>query len=96
MKNKKLNLSSICNGAIQDKIDRAFEKIVDNLTDVNTDQTKQRSLTLKIVFKPNKEDPQDVEILADVTASLVSEKEAKTAMFLSRDDKGSVRIDWPF
>lgn len=85
MHNERLTLASICGGAVQEKVDRALEKVAKNILDPNTDPVKKRSITLKITFKPNEDDNEDVEVSADVSAVLAPEIGVSTRFFVSKD-----------
>lgn len=54
MHEERLTLATICGGAVQEKVDRALEKVTKNIIDPNTDPKKKRSITLKITLKPEK------------------------------------------
>ena len=49
----KMTLASMCDGGVQERIDRALMKIADNILDPNTEAKKKRSLTVTISFVPN-------------------------------------------
>ena len=73
MHNERLTLATICGGAVQEKVDRALEKVAKNILDPNTDPGKKRTITLKITMKPDENDNEDVEVSADVTYTLAPE-----------------------
>ena len=85
MHNERLTLATICGGAVQEKIDRALEKVASNILDPNTDPGKKRSITLKMVFKPDENDSEDVEVTSDVTVSLAPEIGVATRFFVNKD-----------
>ena len=84
MHDERLTLASICGGAVQEKMDRAMEKVARNILDPNTNPDK-RTITLKLTFKPNKDDREDVEVKADVTVSLAAETGTVTHFFVNKD-----------
>ena len=51
--------TSLCDGAVQEKIDRALKAVTDNIMDPNTPPSKKRSITLKITFTPREDDRKD-------------------------------------
>ena len=87
MHKEKLTLATICGGAVQEKVDRALEKVARNILDPNVAPDKKRSVTLKITLKPSDEDQEDVIVSADVTYQLAPELGVSTNMFVSKDLK---------
>lgn len=87
MNEGKLTVETICGGAVQERINRALTKVVDNILDPNTDPKKKRSINLKLTFIPKEDDREDVSVGADVTVSLASEESVTTQMFVSKDLK---------
>lgn len=93
MHNETLTLATICGGAVQEKVDRALEKVAKNILDPNTDPGKKRVITLKITLKPKDDDPEDVEVNADVTYTLAPEIGVQTQFFVNKDLKyGKVTV----
>lgn len=87
MHKEKLTLATICGGAVQEKVDRALEKVARNILDPNVVPDKKRTVTLKITLKPSDEDQEDVIVTADVTYQLSPELGVSTNMFVSKDLK---------
>lgn len=87
MHKERLTLATICGGAVQEKVDRALEKVARNILDPNVVPNKKRTVTLKITLKPSEEDQEDVDVSADVTYSLSPEVGVSTSMFVSKDLK---------
>ena len=85
MHNERLTLVTLCEGAVQEKVDRALEKVAKNILDPNTDPGKKRSITLKITMKPDENDNEDVEVTADVSYSLAPEVGVQTRFFVNKD-----------
>ena len=85
MHNERLTLATLCGGAVQEKIDRALEKVARNILDPNTDPKKKRVITLKVVLKPDDEDREDVEVTADVNVTLAPELGVTTKFFVNKD-----------
>jgi hypothetical protein len=85
MHREKLTLATICGGAVQEKVDRALERVAENILDPNTDPRKKRSITLKITFKPDESDNEDVEVDADVHYTLAPEVGVQTRFFVNKD-----------
>lgn len=85
MHDERLTLATLCGGAVQERVDRALEKVAKNILDPNTDPGKKRSITLKITLKPDDEDNEDVEVTADVSVSLAPEIGVSTRFFVNKD-----------
>lgn len=85
MHNERLTLATLCGGAVQEKIDRALEKVARNILDPNVVADKKRTVTLKISMKPLDDDREDVAVEADVTYSLSPEIGVQTNFFVNKD-----------
>ena len=85
MHDERLTLATLCGGAVQEKVDRALEKVAKNILDPNTDPGKKRTITLKIVMKPDDDDNEDVQVSADVTYTLAPEVGVQTRFFVNKD-----------
>ena len=90
---ERLNLASICGGAVQEKVDRALEKVAKNILDPNTDARKKRSITLKITLEPDEDDREDVKVSSEVSYTLASETGVQTQFFMYKDlESGRVTV----
>ena len=90
---EKLTMTSICDGAVQEKVDRALRAVADNILDPNTDAKKKRSITMKIIFQPNEDDREDVSVAVEVTKSLAPEAGVKTQLFIAKDiESGAMTV----
>lgn len=87
MHNERLTLATICGGAVQEKVDRALEKVATNILDPNTDPGKKRTITLKITMKPNENDYEDVAVSAEVSYTLAPDIGVQTQFFVNKDLK---------
>lgn len=85
MHNEKLTLATSCDGAVQEKVNRALEKAVKNILDPNMDPMKKRVLTLKITMKPNEDDNEDVYVTAEVNLTLAPEQGVATRFFINKN-----------
>lgn len=85
MHNEVLTMASICGGAVQEKVNRALEKVAKNILDPNTDAGKKRTITLKMTLVPSEDDREDVEVRADVTYTLAAETGVQTKFFVNQD-----------
>lgn len=87
MHNERLTLATICGGAVQEKVDRALEKVATNILDPNTDPGKKRTITLKITMKPNENDYEDVAVSAEVSYTLAPDIGVQTQFFVNKNLK---------
>ena len=85
MAREKLTLSNMCNGGIQEKIDRSLMEISNNILDPNTDPKKKRSLVVTISFIPNVHDREDVSVEVSTAVKLAPEMNITTQLFISKD-----------
>ncbi|EQA5419167.1 hypothetical protein ACX35F_000466 [Enterococcus hirae] len=53
MKNINLDLSTIGEGALQERFIASMEKVIENILDLNTEATKKRSITIQLDFTPD-------------------------------------------
>lgn len=53
MKNIDINILQLAQGAVQEKLDREFEKVFENIQDSNVNATAKRTITLKIDLVPD-------------------------------------------
>lgn len=48
-----LDLKQMAEGGVNEKLERAFREVIENILDPNTDQSKKREIELKIGIKPS-------------------------------------------
>lgn len=53
MKNIDINILQLAQGAVQEKLDREFEKVFENIQDPNVNAKAKRTITLKIDLVPD-------------------------------------------
>lgn len=79
-----LDLKNIAGGALQEKVDAAMRKILDNMQDPNTPWKAKRGITIKIAFTQNEErDDASVDLSVDTKLAPVSP--VRTRMSIGRD-----------
>lgn len=83
---EKVELQSLVGGALQEKFNRAFERVVDNLSDVNTKWKEKRKIVITIGFSQN-EDRNDVAVDVSVVEKLASQSPMETRFAIGRDLK---------
>lgn len=88
-----MTLASLCDGAVQERVNHALQKVTENVLDPNTDPKKKRSITLTLSFEPNPDDREDVSVDVSVGVKLAPETGLKTQFFLSKNlESGMVSI----
>lgn len=93
MSKERLTLANMCNGGVQERIDRALAKVSDNILDLNTDPKKKREVIVKIIFAPNENDREDVAVNVQTSVKLAPEMGLETQLFISKDFKnGTVQL----
>jgi hypothetical protein len=87
MKETQIALSEFADGALQEKFNIEFQKVLANIHDPNTDFKKARKLTLEITFNSNEaRDFMDAKIVAK--ASLAPSKESTAKVLIGMDGQG--------
>lgn len=88
-----MTLASLCDGAVQERVNHALQKVSENVLDPNTDPKKKRSITLTLSFEPHPDDREDVSVDVSVGVKLAPETGLKTQFFLSKNlESGMVSI----
>lgn len=87
MKETQIALSEFADGALQEKFNIEFQKVLANIQDPNTDHKKARKLTLEITFNANEaRDFLDAKIVAKAT--LAPSKESTAKVLIGMDGQG--------
>lgn len=79
-----IELQSILGGALQEKFNKSFERIIDNLQDVNTSSRDKRKITISLEFTQN-ELRDDVAVKINVVEKLAPQAPIKTALSIGKD-----------
>lgn len=82
----KVELSNVVGGALQEKFNKAFERVIDNLQDQNTSFKVKRSIQIKLTFEQN-EERDDVSVSVDVQEKLAPQTGMKTSFAIGKDLK---------
>ncbi|PEL12713.1 replication terminator protein [Bacillus sp. AFS017336] len=84
-----IDLQSLADGAVAERINLELKKVLQNLADPNTDAKKARKINLAITLKGNeKRDVASVSIVAKTT--LAPAKDIETQIILGYDNDGSI------
>lgn len=82
----KIELQDLVGGALQEKFQKAFSKVIENLQDVNTSYKIKRGITIKLTFDQN-EARDDVSVSVDVSEKLAPQAQMKTSFYIGKDLK---------
>ncbi len=82
----KIRLEDIAGGALQEKFNHAFERVMENMQDMNTPYKDKREITIKISFEQN-EARDNVVSSVKVSEKLASAGEVVTQFAVGKDLK---------
>lgn len=80
----KIDLKEMVGGALQDKFQHSFERVMENLQDRNTPYKNKREIVIKMVFVQN-EQRDNVVASVKVTEKLASQGELTTQFAMGKD-----------
>lgn len=80
----KVELQNIVGGALQEKFEKAFEKVVENMQDVNTSFRIKRGINIKLSFSQN-EMRDEVLCDIDVVEKLAPQAAIRTQFAVGKD-----------
>jgi hypothetical protein len=84
---EKVSLITIQGGALVEQFDRALDKVLANVADINTTCDQAREIKLTVQIKAN-EDRSFLEIVGAVTTKTAGQEKIKTTADLAVDAKG--------
>ncbi len=80
----KVGLQDIVGGQLQEKFNRSFEKVVENLQDPNTSFKVKRGIDIKLGFTQN-ENRDDVKVSVVVSEKLAPQQDMSTSFYIGKD-----------
>ncbi|HHT7202890.1 MULTISPECIES: replication terminator protein [Bacillales] len=84
-----IDLNSFADGALAEQFDREFERVTENMADLNTDPKKARKITVTLTFVGDKKrDVWDCKVQAKSTLAPAEEVESK--ILLGQDNSGNI------
>lgn len=89
MNHKKVDITTICGGTVQEVFSEAFQEIIDNIDNPDTDQSKNRRITLQFDFAPMK-DRAKVNIKFSIVTKPVPVCAVESHMILTRQGTGKL------
>lgn len=81
----RLKLDELAGGAAQEKFDRSFSKVAQNLMDVNCPFDKKRAITLQFEFAFKDESRTELEVKITSKESLAPQMPIRTQMSIGQD-----------
>ena len=89
---KTFDLQEVAGGALQEKISRELQKVLNTMMDPNTPWKNKRQITIKMTLEQN-EDRDDCKVDIQVETKLAPVKSIETRFSLGRNlDNGEVEI----
>lgn len=82
----KVNLEEFAGGALQEKFDQAFEKVIQNMLDPNTPWKNKRKITVEITLEQD-EMRNDTAVHVSVITKLAPVKPVETRMVIGKNLK---------
>ncbi|ANY70434.1 hypothetical protein BBD42_31005 [Paenibacillus sp. BIHB 4019] len=83
-----ININTLAGGAVAEQIKNELQRIADNVLDPNTSAVANRTLTIKLTIKPDK-DRQSAAVDTQVTASLASREGVPSRFVFDYDNQGN-------
>ncbi len=84
----KINLSTLADGAVQERFEIEFQKVLDNIMDPNTSTKKKRKLQLTLTFDTD-EDREIALVNIDAKTTLAPANGIATKFLMDRDGRGN-------
>lgn len=78
---------NIAAGAVPERVNEAFRKVMDNILDPNTKATTKRAITITYTFAPD-EDRADIKIGIEVKEKTAPLKSVSTGLYMMADADG--------
>ncbi|WP_405378404.1 hypothetical protein [Phascolarctobacterium sp.] len=79
-----VKLAELVGGALQEKFQNSFAKVLENMLDINTPYKARRSITIKIAFDQN-EQRDDVKAHISVSETLAPQGAIETSFSIGKD-----------
>jgi hypothetical protein len=84
---EKVSLATVGGGAAIERFDLALQQVINNILDVNTDARAERSVTLKVTFKPTEKRDMGA-VSVSVVPKTAPVSSFRTQVFLGMDATG--------
>lgn len=87
---ERLNIANLAKGALLERADVEIKRILENISDKNTDFKKARKLTLTLDFKALDEDREAIKVDLQAKSSIAPYNAVSTQIYIDKDDNGEV------
>ena len=88
-----VELAQLVGGAVQEKFAKSFERVLENMLDINTSFKAKRSITIKLTFEEN-EQRDDIKARVDVSEKLAPQAAIETSFAFGKDLKtGEIMVE---
>ncbi|EUJ42479.1 hypothetical protein [Listeria fleischmannii] len=82
-----INLNTVANGALQEKFNHEHQKVIENISDLNTDAQKKREIIIKLTYNPGKKRDQS-NVSISVSSKLQPHEAQETTILFGQDSQG--------
>ncbi len=89
---KKMDIVTLSDGAVIERINHEMSKVFDNIADVNTDPNATREITVKLKFKPS-EDRHSATTSVSCSSKLCSMEQLVKRVYFGEDGNAYERLD---
>lgn len=84
----KLNIANFAKGALVEQADEEIQRVLDNISDLNTDPKKARKVQITLTFKPI--DRESAAVSVETKSSIAPYSPVTSQIFIGRDNDGKV------
>lgn len=88
METMRKSVIDMAQGAVKERLDYEMARVMDNIADINTAATKERTVTITLKLKPNADRTQ-VNVSAIVKSKLEPTNPVEIPMAIVEDDEGN-------
>lgn len=89
----KITLENLSGGAAIEMFQEAFQEVLENILDDNTEPDRIREIKLSVKFKPDKNDRKKVAYILDVDKKLAPLRPIGNFMFVGKEDNEQVAYE---
>lgn len=86
----KLNIANLAKGALLERADIEIKKVLENISDKNTDWKKSRKVTLTLDFKAMDESREAIKVDLQAKSSVAPYNPVSTQIFIDKNENGEV------
>jgi hypothetical protein len=86
----RLNITNLAKGALFERADVEVKRVLENITDQNTDWKKARKITLTLEFKALDESRESVKVDLQAKSSISPYTPVTTQVYIDKDETGEI------